>query len=437
MRLLRQLWIVIGAVIAAFLVSWIIYMPSADQRGIWRATYGGSIITLTPFTAKLYTESSASCVHQLSFPAHLKLVEWAEGAVVAADGDQMELSIDGTLDPIAYSRIDALPNACGPASPDASSADVFDALWAAMDEHYAFFDLHGVDWDARRALAPTVELSDDALYSLLQDTLAGLDDGHVQLGTTLGYHSPSIRPGWLPAGTTLNRDRLWQTARDVVGMNLTPINLTEIEYTLLPDGIGYVMIRGMGFDTPFGALSEPAMARAFDEAATALNDATAIVIDLRYNPGGSDTVSFGVASHFIDAPLDVLTKTTRNGDTQSAPFTATVHPFDGTPLTQPTLVLTSQLTGSAAEILTMAMRDMPQVTVMGENTSGGLSDVLGFSLPNGWELGLSNQTYRTMDGSLYEGTGLPPDIPFTIESAPLVAGEDPLLRAAFDWARGL
>ena len=436
MRLLRQLWIVLGTVIGAFIVSWFVYMPDSDQRGTWRATHGGSIITLNRITAKLYSESSASCVRQLTFPAHLKLVEWSEGAVVAADGDQMSLSIDGTLDPIAFTRIENLPDHCTVPMESASSGDVFNALWTAMDEHYAFFDLHGVDWAARRSLAPTQDLSDDDLYAALQEVLAGLDDGHVQLGTPMGYFSPSESPDWLPEDRGgLERADLWRIARETVGVDLTPIELTGIEYTLLPDGIGYVMIRNMGFDTPFGGLSQPGMAQAFADVANALQGADAIIIDLRYNPGGSDTVSLGVASHFTSVPIDVFTKTTRDGANQSEPFVATLFPYDDTPLAQPVLVLTSQLTGSAAEILTMSLRDLPNVTVMGENTGGGLSDIMGFKLPNGWDLGLSNQTYTTMDGAVFEGVGIPPDVPFKIDFAPFLQGEDPLLRAAFSRAR--
>ena len=437
MRLLKQLWVVIGAAIAAFVVSWIVYMPNEEQRGVWRATTGGNILQITPFTAKLYSESSVSCVEQLTFPAHLKLVEMAEGATLNVSGDTMLLHVDGALDPLPFTRIAALPEGCSEPNANASSVEVFDALWTAMDEHYAFFDLHGVDWDARRLLAPDENLSDDALFKLLSDTLAGLDDGHVQLTAPNANFSPSSNPEWLPETATFTRNDVWQAARDVIGVDLAPVELTGIEYTLMPDGIGYIMIRHMSLDTPFNTLSEPAMASAFAEVATALSDAKALIIDLRYNPGGSDSVSFGIASHFVTEPLDVLSKTTRDGDTQTAPFIATVHPFGNSPLNQPTLVLTSNLTGSAAEIFTIALREQPQVTVMGENTSGGLSDILSFTLPNGWELGLSHQTYLTMDGTLYEGTGLPVNIPFEIEAAPLARGEDPLLRAAFDRARNL
>ncbi|SMX31662.1 S41 family peptidase [Octadecabacter ascidiaceicola] len=442
-RLLNQLWVVIGAVVAAFIASWVIYMPDAEQRGVWRAQSGGSIITLNRLQAKLYSESSHSCVEQLTFPAHLKLVEFAEGATVSVEDDTLMLRVDGALDPTPYTRIDTLPAACAPAG-NATPREVFDAMWTAMGEHYAFFDLHSVNWDTRRALAPAPDavLTDAELFDLLGQALDGLDDGHVQLGSPIGYFSPSKTPEWFTQNPYFTRDGyliradLDRTAHETVGIPLTSVELTGIEYALLPDGVGYISIRHMGFDTPFGARSEPAMAQAFIEVADTMAEANSIIIDLRYNPGGSDSVSFGIASHFTDQPLDVFTKTTRDGDTQTAPFTAILQPFDATPLSQPVIVLTSKLTGSAAEILTMALRELPQVTVMGEATSGGLSDILGFKLPNGWDLGLSHQTYRTMDGSLYEAIGIPPDVPFTIEATPLINGEDPLLRAAFERARG-
>ena len=436
-RFLRQLWIVIGALVAAFAISWLIYMPDGDQRGVWRAQTGGSILTLTPFQAKIYSESSASCVHQLSFPAHLKLVEFAEGATVTVEGDKLMLRVDGTLDPTPYVRINALPDGCGPANPNAQPAAVFDALWTAMDEHYAFFDLHGVDWAARRALRPdtAATLTNETLFALLSDTLAGLDDGHVQLGSPVGYYSPALAPPWFPPNAPFERNALWQTARDTIGAPLTRVELSAIEYILLPDGVGYIMIRQMDLNTPFSVREQPAMALAFAEAADALQSAKSIIIDIRYNPGGSDSIAFGIARHFTDQPVDVFIKTTRDGDGQTAPFTATLTPFDDTPLSQPVILLTSKLTGSAAEILTLALRDLPNVTTMGEATSGGLSDIAGFKLPNGWDLGLSHQTYRTMDGALYEAIGIPPGVPLDISGDALRLGEDPLLRAAFAQAR--
>lgn len=435
--LLGQIWILIGTVVAAVVVSWAIYMPKGDVRGVWRAQTGGAIISLTPFTAKMYSETSVACLHQLSFPAHMKLVELAEGATVSVIDSQLYLKVDGSLDSMVFDRIDVLPNTCTLANPNATPHDVFESMWSAMNEHYAFFDLHGVDWDAQHAQVPAsgVTMSNIALFKLLSDTLEGLDDSHVQIATPAGYVSPAKNPDWLV--DPLNRSTLTQIAIDTLGTPLSPVDLTGIEYVLLPDGVGYVLIQHMDIDTPFGTSSESAMASAFVQVTEAMTDANAIIIDLRYNSGGSDSVSFGVASHFVDTSVNVFTKTTHNGTNQSSLFTATLQPFDATPIMQSVIVLTSQLTGSAAEILTMALRERPNVITMGQPTSGGLSGVLGFKLANGWDLALSHQIYRTLDGQSFNNVGIPPDVAFSINAAPLLAGKDPLLRAAFMQARAI
>lgn len=434
-RFLNQLWIVIGFAVVAFIASWIYYMPSSDERGVWRLDSGGVIVSITPLRAKMYSETAVSCTLDLSFPAHLKLVELAEGATIQTVDDQLLINLDGTLDPMRLTRIAALPDTCTTPDNNATALEVFDAAWHAMNDNYAFFDLHGVDWDARRALAPTGvdRLNLDGLFDLLSEMLDGLDDGHIFLASPIDVYSPAQPPEWFIDGLT--RRTLAETARTAVGADLTPVAQTGIEYTLLPDGIGYVLINHMSINTPFGTKSQSAMSLAFAEVADTLAGASTIIIDLRYNPGGSDTVAFGIASHFTATPLDALTKTTRSGTGQTAPFTATVQPFDATPLTQPLIVLTSDLTGSAAEILTLTLRELDQTTLMGHPTSGAFSDIMGLKLPNGWDLGLSNQTYRSMDGDLFEGIGIPPDVRFDITPAPLLAGEDPLLRAAFALAR--
>jgi C-terminal processing protease CtpA/Prc len=74
------------------------------------------------------------------------------------------------------------------------------------------------------------------------------------------------------------------------------------------------------------------------------------------------------------------------------------------------ILLTSRSTVSAAEIFTMSMMQLPQVTLMGRPTSGELSDILARELPNGWQIGLSNEVYAAPDGVVYEIVGIPPHV---------------------------
>lgn len=434
-RLLKYFYYSVGALAFALVVSWLIYMPNADQRGAWRSTTGGAVLSLNPVKASLYSESRHSCFEVIAFPAHMKLVEMLEGATVNVEGDKLYLSLDGSLDRQVFEKIDGLPDACTTVDPNAATPrDVLDATWTAMDEHYAFFNLHGVDWANRRAVIDkaTDDMSVPEINTLMLEMMDGIDDGHVHFGTPeTGYASPSQRPAWIPEGGSLNRAILRDISVANAGTQLAKSDSAPIFYGLRSDGIGYIVVREMDVAVPFGGNSTDAMGAAFADVLGVLSDAKALVIDVRYNPGGSDTVSFGIAGHFIDTPLPVFTKTTRDGETQANPFTAILQPYDAQADERPVVLVTSQLTGSAAEILTLAMREIPNVTTFGEATGGGLSDVMGFMLPNGWGLGLSNQTYLTMDGALYEGVGIPPDVPMAFDTAQYLAGRDPVLDAAF------
>lgn len=432
-RFIYSAGFLIIVIVCAIGGSWLVYMPDNHERGAWQAQSGNMVLSLGRFKADVYGASSHSCGKLFTFPAHMKVVELLEGALVRMIGENLQLTIDGQLDPSVFDRLDAVPAAClDPMSP--TPRNVFDAMWTAMDEHYAFFDLHGIDWQARRALAPEqdAQMSGADLFALLQDALRGLDDGHIQIGTPdLGVFSPKERAVWLPQSSPLDREGLLSSARANVGVALLPLPNTSIEYGLREDGLDYILIREMNVTRALGQTSEHAMEMLFAPLAAILSNAEGIVIDVRYNPGGSDPVSLGIASHFTDVPLTVFTKSSRVGDGQYVPFEAVLRPHGADPLTMPVIVLTSNLTASAAEIFTIAMRELPQVTTMGEPTSGGLSDILGFVLPNGWSFGLSNQTYLTNDRSLYEAVGVPPDIQLPFVAADFAAGNDPVLAAAF------
>ena len=409
---------------------WVWGMPKGDALGTWQHEADGTIIEIDRMQARLFHHSGAACTLDSTFPAHFPLVAAAEGAHVTAEGDRLELRLDSSIGSMIYSRIPALPEACS-APADPSSAAILTHIWTVMEAHYPFFDLHGVDWDSRRPALETGDLSDEDLFAAMRDMVVGLDDGHIQIiAGDLGYASPSIPPAWLDAAPD-TREALNQVARDNVGTPLDGAPRAPMEYGLRDDGIGYVLITGMWTEPRVGQSELASSRNAFETVAAALSDARAIIVDVRYNPGGNDGTALTYAGFFTDQPMDVLTKRTRKGDGWTEPVAGVVSPIETEHrLTQPVILLTSKLTGSGAEIFTMAMRELPQVTVMGEATGGGLSDILGITLANGWLFGLSNQEYRAADGEVYEGRGVPPDVMFEIDGGDLSQGADPMLAAA-------
>jgi C-terminal processing protease CtpA/Prc len=78
----------------------------------------------------------------------------------------------------------------------------------------------------------------------------------------------------------------------------------------------------------------------------------------------------------------------------------------------------------------------PAVRRIGQPTQGVFSDVLGRRLPNGWTFGLPNEVFRTEDGRIFDGPGIPPDevVP-VFAPADVRAGRDPALERALAWIR--
>ena len=178
--------------------------------------------------------------------------------------------------------------------------------------------------------------------------------------------------------------------------------------------------------TGFGQRQNVVASQAFEQVAAYFAQAKAVIVDVRYNPGGSDDVALTYAGSFTPIARPVFTKTTRTQTGYTAPFTAHLTP-QVAQITVPTLLLTGPYTGSAAEVFTLAMRELPQVTVMGAATDGGLSDIMSVTLPNQWQFGFSHQIYTTMHGENFERVGITPDI--TLDLAPTAATDLILLHA--------
>ena len=89
-----------------------------------------------------------------------------------------------------------------------------------------------------------------------------------------------------------------------------------------------------------------------------------------------------MAGHFTDTRQLSHTKVPHNAP-GVAPQAFYVEPAGGVRYLKPVTLLTSDVTVSAAEIFTMAMRALPTVTHRGDTTFGALSDILAKPLPNG------------------------------------------------------
>jgi carboxyl-terminal processing protease len=69
---------------------------------------------------------------------------------------------------------------------------------------------------------------------------------------------------------------------------------------------------------------------------------------------------------------------------------------------------------SAGDTFTLMMREFPNVTHVGQRTSGSLSNSLRKFLPGSFSVFISNEIYLDPRGELFEVRGIPPKLAITL-----------------------
>ena len=417
-RIFKGGLVALAAIIVLIAVSWIWSAPRDNIRGMWATDGYGLYLDVGRVVIDVYQVTEVSCLRDMRIPGHLWVIKALEGVSFDKQGDRLRLEVTGSLNPIYADRSSTLPAQCGTTETPGTLAENFAVFWTAMSEHYPFFDLHGVDWASRKTP------SSDDLWQSIISAMDGLDDGHLYIHDGEQLHSPSVRPDWYE-----DRHAVRDATRASISGGLSNIGNSGLWIGSASDDVAYIYIEHMETDTSFGRLPSDTAKQAMAEVVAAFPLAKAFIIDVRYNPGGSDDIALAYASFFAKTPTPAFSKSTRTRNGFTAQTKVMTQP-DSRSVDKPVYLLTSGFTGSAAEIFTMAMRELPNVTTMGTPTGGGLSDVLNFRLPNGWELGLSHQIYLAPDGSAFEGVGIPPDVTLPVDVAAYKAGHDPLIAAA-------
>ena len=159
--------------------------------------------------------------------------------------------------------------------------------------------------------------------------------------------------------------------------------------------------------------------------------ATAIVFDLRGNPGGQGAVAIPIAARLSAQPLTLGTLRFRDFDqTFTASPSIGVEPFLGK-----VIILTDEGTASTAEIFAAGLKEAGRATIVGESTLGAVLPSQVESLPGGAIMQYVVADFRTPKGVLLEGRGVQPDHRVAESRAALLAGRDPVMDVALTLAR--
>lgn len=328
----------------------------------------------------------------------------------------------------------ALTVGCGSSILDEAPEDdpeaLFESFWQSYDRYYAHFQVKGVDWDevyARHRPRVDAQTSEDELFEVFGDMIAQLEDGHVYL----------VGDGRRAASNRALRTRSNHFDADVVEQRYledlrVPTEGREFLYGQLGSSTGYLRIATLGGDAGMG--HDPSgWVEKVEQALEELSETTGLIVDLRNNGGGRAFNSKYLAEYFAPDRRLFLTTRSRNGpdhDDFSEPRHWYVEPGEDRIYDEPVVVLTNRSTFSAAEWLTMALRQYDHVVHMGRHTGGGMAMFLPRQLANGWMYTISVQDTRGPDGASYERVGIPPDL---YVEAGEVDGRDLMIEEAVEF----
>ena len=182
------------------------------------------------------------------------------------------------------------------------------------------------------------------------------------------------------------------------------IKISSVDHTMLEDGIGYIKIENFTGRT----------VEEFKKALNALLNAedaamTALILDLRHNPGGLLKAAYDVADAFISRGIIVSTHGRLNRYNQEYP----AMPEILCPAEIELVVLVNEYSASGSEIVAGAIKDAKRGAIVGKKTFGKGVVQQRFplnSLNKDGAVSLTISTYYTPSGVSINETGIEPNV---------------------------
>jgi C-terminal processing protease CtpA/Prc len=233
---------------------------------------------------------------------------------------------------------------------------------------------------------------------------------------TITFEKPD---GESTAVTLVRDDR--HKKEDYIQFKLPKSNGELLEFRWINDSIAYLALN---------AFHDEAIVPQFEAIYEELKTCSGLIIDLRFNGGGSSDIAMEILSHFTDEPLNGAVWKTRKhvaaykawgnfdekykayaeGDAWKEGSMPLLEPKTGNTHIVPTCVLIGRRTASAAEDFLVFADKVPHFTTIGEKTYGSSGQPIIVDLPGGGNFRVCTKVDTYPDGREFIGYGIIPDV---------------------------
>ena len=301
-----------------------------------------------------------------------------------------------------------------------SSKNIFESLWTILDEKYCFFDAKNVDWDEIHdkyaARIDTIPANSELLFNTLGEMICELKDGHVNL-----YVAQNVIRYWKWFEDFDNPNFSEKLEKAYLGTNYKIAS--GLNYKMLNDSIGYITYRSFSASITDAGL---------DYILYYFKDCHGIILDVRENSGGNLSNVEKIASRFTEEKIIgsyIRHKIGKGHNDFSDYCPMYITPSTRKRYTKKVVILTNRKCYSATNTFISTMRQLPNVTIMGDNTGGGGGFPISSMLPNGWNVRFSSCPTYNSNHELIEN-GIVPDSVVSITESDYEKNIDTIIEKA-------
>lgn len=297
-----------------------------------------------------------------------------------------------------------------------------DALWTLIDQRYAFLSYKesqlGFKWadiHAKYSAKLNPKMSRVQLFEVLCQMLSELKDGHVNISTSLDLGRNWSWKEDYPENLNTELRQQYLGTDYHIGSGL--------KYTILPDNIAYVVYESFSNAVGDGNLSDML---------AYLRLCNGMIFDIRGNGGGELTNAERLSQRFTNEKVLVgymSHKTGTGHEDFSEPEAEYITPSKSVRWQKPVVLLVNRSCYSAANTFVRNMKEMPLVTIMGDQTGGGSGLPFSSELPIGWSVRFSASPIYDARMQHIE-FGIEPDVYSSLDEALAAEGKDSMIEAA-------